>query len=123
MKKILVLIALFLSASCYGQHPNKPRHPEIIDSACSTNIEWYYDTSYSKHYIPIELDAIEFFDWVIENYERAGVMWEGKSGSGKSVKHIVWKLKNKELKGWDLPLTTKELWLVWFKEVNECWWE
>lgn len=114
------LLLLLIPFACFGQ---KPINPDADDYYCTNNYEWFYDSSYSKKDIKIDLDAVDFMEWVFENWEPSGGVYI-VSGSHKYTEK-TWKRKGRKPGNWDwyTPKTAKELWLEWYKLINECWWE
>lgn len=72
----------------------------IVKSWCSNNYELVLDLS-SKKLIRIDLDAVQFTEWVQDYWVKKGDGWVSKFSKK--------------------PLTSKQLWLEWYREVNACW--
>lgn len=90
---------------------------EIIEEDRLGNAQ--FDTTIPTHWsdtIDYEICSVEgifFMEWVYDHYEKAGWMVEGDASDVQTTQ-TTWKIKGKKLIGWELPLTSKELWLKWF---------
>lgn len=89
MKIIVIIFAVVLSSISYGQ-----------TKYCTNN--YVIDSSDNKRPVLIDLDAIQFMQWVNDYWTKKGELWVNKRGE---------------------KLTAKKLWLYWYKETNACWWE